>query len=208
MLPPRLLLTPALVLSIAGGAFWMWRRGSPPVPSKIDSTPEVFAGVIPPSRRWRLGSEAVLVEDGTPMPVRVTIESSGGTVRLTLLANGRAVDHEIYTLPNGGVSLAEGADEQYRPPIPLVARAAGAWGWKGTLEGHGTPMPAEAKILARTTSFHLDGAAYPAVESVVTLMFGEDAKAGRTLRTVYVPGRGIVHREFGSSVRTVGKEGE
>ncbi len=230
MLPLRALVTravvpPALALLAVGAGLCAWRAASARPSSHPDATAAAARGaspgaspgangLVPPSRRWRLDPHALLIEDGMTMPVAVEAAPTAEGVAVEIRGvptlsqgAGRPIDREAYVFSRDGLALAEGADERYCPPIPLVARAA-AWSWKGTLDGHGPPVPAEARVVSRTVSFRVGGAPLPAVESVVTLVFGEGATAGRTLRTVYVPGRGVVHREFGSSVRTTAADPE
>lgn len=150
--------------------------------------------------------EAVELNFDTPPSLRVQAETvvEGDEMTILLTAFGEVLERERYRFGATEFTLVEAAGESYKPALPLMQfpfTVGSAWKWEGDVLLGERPIPAMAKISSETDSVTLEGFDGEAVRINVALSIesGGPNPAERTLTFWFVPGKGILKREFGKA---------
>jgi hypothetical protein len=164
---------------------------------KVLSTQEISPAAPP-------GEYAVLVLAGTRFPVEIATKSQDRFFTIELKAHGEVLETERYVSTVSEFALLEAALETYRPPLPLLRfpMAIGeSWTWAGTLGVEDTFHSAEATIATSQGKLNAEGHNEDALTVRVQLKIDGDSgqPAIRNLAFWFVPGKGILRREFGHS---------
>lgn len=149
-----------------------------------------------------------LVLDGTPLPVTVRLDRTGRQVELRVEFEDALVETERYAQGPNGIRLVQAAGETFAPHVELLRApvvSGGRWEWEGTVQSGSTALPAEAVLRSYSDRVFLSGgSSLEAIRVDVDLEIGgkEREPVRRQLRFWFVPGQGLVKREFGpGSVR-------
>lgn len=150
------------------------------------------------------GKSAVLVLSGARIPVEIEGRTSGRFLTLNLLAHGEVVEIERYSSDQNTFSLFEAVGERYVPQIDLIRTPMSigeSWKWNGELESGNVSHRAEATISTSQEQLNVVGMSDEALKVRVDLLIdsGEARPAARTLTFWFVPGKGMLMREFGQS---------
>lgn len=149
-------------------------------------------------------TKAVLNYGGTPVPVDMTREAQGATVKFLLMAHDQVLETETYASSVGEFALVS-IDEQFEPPLPLLKfplTIGEGWTWKGELLVGGRRHSAEADIKPTTEQLYLTkSGGVDTVKVVVELRIDTKTStpAKRPITYWFVKGKGIVQREIGKA---------
>lgn len=139
---------------------------------------------------------------GTHLPVKIVSTSKDGKLKMDFVAHDVVVDTETYDVQTDKFSLVAMGQELVDPPLPLVKspmRVGDKWNWEGKITS-GNPHASKAVISSRPDKLYIADKQMDAVVVEVNLAMesGGPAPAERRLTFWFVPGKGVVKREFGS----------
>lgn len=165
-----------------------------------------------------------LVIAGTTMPVDVLREEKPGEVVFLLRSkHGAVLEHEAYRFDDEMFSLWRASGALYDPVIPLLRQPVAIgerWNWSGkmidAIDGHPTELPsghrpATATVETVREPLNVRGGPLDSVRVNVVLSMdsGSAQRAERRLTFWFVPGQGMIKREFAySSTRQPSGEDE
>jgi hypothetical protein len=154
------------------------------------------------------GAKADMLMAGTHIPVNVSVNRSGSRFEIILSAHNETFETERYRIVSGAFSLQGAAGDTYLPALDLLrfpSHLGDNWNWVGTVSSGGIQRHATATVSSSSTNLYSGGVTTEAVQVEVNLSLysqGEKTPAARKLVFDFVPGKGIVRREFGdASVR-------
>jgi hypothetical protein len=149
-------------------------------------------------------SEANLYYTGTEVPVEVVTSNENGLYRIRLTAFGEVIETEEYQVDGQSFAMARILGENYTPPMTLLKNpvSEGKSNWKGRMESGGIGRDASAEITVSKgkTPAQEGVATMQAIIATVDLSIGEAGQppSKRTLKFYFVPGKGLLYREFGA----------
>lgn len=191
----------ALVIVLAG----CQRSGtSQQVSSGLDPAMAWTFQQIQPATAPETPSELSL--GGTHLPVKVVANEAKGKLDFKMIAHDVVIDSEAYDVQSDKFSLVTMGGENVQPPIPLLKspmHVGDKWNWEGKITS-GTPHATKAVISSRSDKLYVADKQLDAIVVEVNLLMesGGPTPAERRLSFWFVPGKGMVKREFGSgSVR-------
>ncbi len=154
------------------------------------------------------GKKADMVMAGTRIPVNVLTSKFGPVFRILLRAHDETFETEVYRSGPTAFSLSEAGGDVYSPDVDLIRfpmQVGDEWTWEGAVSSGGVRRKATARVKSTTANLYDNGVPMEAVRVDVALsLYSEGTKspAARKLVFEFVPGKGIVRREFGdASVR-------
>lgn len=159
------------------------------------------------------GQKAVLVLGGIPVPVEVRASSQGEYLTFQLVAHDVVLEEERYRRRQDGFDLIAAAGEAYSPPLPLLKfpmSVGDSWEWKGKLEIGAPPTPARAVVSTSSEPLNVSSRSDSSLKVHVRLQIegGGPKPAERSLSFWFVPGKGLLRREFGQSSARIPPEPE
>lgn len=149
-------------------------------------------------------SQARLILGGTEVPVQLETEEDRGKLKVRVLAKGVVVEVEDYVLDANTFRFAGVGGEAFSPPITLLKfpmRSVGEWTWGGTIVSDPISRAAQARVVSSDETINTPAGQFEAVRVEVELAIdaGAPQKAERKLTFWFVPGQGLIKREFGAS---------
>ena len=147
---------------------------------------------------------AALILAGKPLPVKMSSKRSGEVLIFKLDAFGQTVEEEVYRLSDRSFSVERVSDELYDPPIPLIeypAHSGERYEWAGEMVSGEQSRQAKANIELLGDRLNMFGGQFESLHVMVNLQMesGGPDPAVRTMSFWFVPGKGMVKREFGFS---------
>jgi hypothetical protein len=148
------------------------------------------------------GKEAQMVLQSLELPVELLQERNGNTVKLILKSTGAVFEEEVYESTDEAFALVFAAGETFNPPLPLLRsplKDGDSWEWSGKMESGGIARQAQATISTSQDNVQEIDKTHEAVKTDVRLEIqgGGPTPAKRALAFWFVPGRGVLAREFG-----------
>jgi hypothetical protein len=154
------------------------------------------------------GKKADMIMAGTHIPVNLSTRKIGTTFSILLSAHDEMFEKEMYRSSPESFSLIQANDDQYSPDLELIhfpMHVGDKWNWEGNVSSGGIRHNATAAVKSSSVTFYDNGVSNEAIRVDVDLsLFSDGIKnpAARKLVFEFVPGKGIVRREFGdASVR-------
>ena len=146
------------------------------------------------------GSELRL--GGTHLPVKIVATNEQGKLTFKMMAHDVVLDTEVYDVQSDKFSLVTMGYETAEPPIPLLKspmHVGDKWEWEGKINS-GNPHATKAVISSRPDKLYIQDKQLDSIVVEVNLSMdsGAPTAAQRRLSFWFVPGRGLVKREFGS----------
>jgi hypothetical protein len=180
------------------------------VSATTGSGPAIVSSTLVPDALPGKTSDMVLA--GTRIPVQIVTKHDGQEFMIELRAHGQTFEQERYVDGPTAFSFHGTSDETYVPDIDLVRfpmHVGDSWDWSGTVSSGGISRKASAEVKTSPKSLYFGDASAQAIEVEVDLSLfsqGEKLPASRKLKFDFVPGQGILRREFGdASVREPSK---
>jgi len=139
------------------------------------------------------------------MPVEVGQAQKGEEMTFTFTAHGQTFETEIYKVNDSGFSLEDAAGERYEQALPLLKfpmNVGDTWSWTGSMVAGDEPHKASATVTTSSETILLPATgSVPSILVVVDLAIegGGPKPATRKLRFWFVPGKGLLKRQFGSA---------
>lgn len=151
------------------------------------------------------GPRATLSMVGSDSEVDVVASRSGDTLVLSLQVFDVEIEREVYSLAGGGFALVEAMGMTYEPPIPLlteVSRIGDERDWKGKLRWAGERSVSGTATIALSQG-RLEVPDEPAILVTVDLGVESGARspAKRAMKFWFVPGQGLLKRDFASGTK-------
>lgn len=154
------------------------------------------------------GKRAEMLMAGTHIPVDLSVRSADSEFVIVLHAHGETFETEKYRTTPTSFSLSEAGGDNYVPALDLLRfpmHLGDQWTWQGRVLSGGIQRQATATVSSSSTTLYQGGLTTEAVKVDVDLSLyseGDKTPAARKLVFEFVPGKGIVRREFGdASVR-------
>ncbi len=150
----------------------------------------------------KLPDQTNLVLAGTKIPVDLSTRQTGQEFAIELSAFGEIVELERYRLDENSFALVEVLGENYDPAMPILQSEMvvnSPWKWKGEISAAGIRHRATAEIFLTDDpkALFAPNSKVWKVKATLTIDAGEQTTAERVLTFSFVPGRGLVSREFG-----------
>lgn len=149
------------------------------------------------------GTDAELLIQGTHVPVKLSQQKKDLSTTLTLAVHDEPFEVESYRSMSDSFELVSAAGETFTPPLDLLRfplEVGSTWDWKGTM-GFGSAYPATAVVTTANDSLDL-GVPTSSIKVLVAITIeanGPDKlPAHRDLSFWFVPGKGVVKRDFGA----------
>lgn len=156
-------------------------------------------GKYSPHAKLTLGRDMTVVVD-------VDQKEQANDLLVDLTAHGQSFEKEIYRSDGNAFYLVNAVGVEYQPPIKLLQfplQVGDSWPWTGKLLNAGHSNNGTATITTSADRLLLPGA--PAdtilVEVKLEIDNGTPTWAQRKLAFWFLPGKGIVRRNFGTSAR-------
>lgn len=149
-------------------------------------------------------TNAALILAGKPLPVKLSSKRTGPVVTFALDAYGQTVEEEVYRNGANVFEVERVSGEKYLPPIPLLkfpAKTGEQYKWSGEMVSGEQARKAKANVLLSGDRLNLFGGQFDSLQVTVNLEMesGGPEPAVRKMSFWFVPGKGIVRREFGFS---------
>jgi hypothetical protein len=146
--------------------------------------------------------------DGTNVDAKFKTSIMGEEQVLELVAHGDLLEREVYRVNESGISLIRALSEEYSPPLPLMKFPFNVGDkkeiWKGKMLVGTESLNCSAEIVSSESTVNLASRSVGAIQIDVNLAIDQGNESiPRKLSFWFVPDRGILRREFGTSVRTV-----
>lgn len=151
------------------------------------------------------GKAALLRIDGLEVPVELSIvEEKPSDIVIKLWAHGELFEEERYSNPAGAFGLVNAAGETYEPPIPLLKfpmHVGDKLKWDGKMLTGPVGRNASARVTSSEDKLEVGADRVRAllVEVELKISGGGPNPALRRLSFWFVPGKGLLRREFGVS---------
>ncbi len=158
-------------------------------------------------------TDAQIIIYGTNIDARLEADRSEGTLELAILTDDQVVERENYKFSEGSFKFAGTMDDTYDPPVPLVKfpmEVGDTWSWGGTIKSAGIEREATAKIASSNEVLNISGGPYETVLVTVNIWIDADQeeKAERSMKFWFVPGKGIIQRDYEHSMTRTSKPTE
>lgn len=147
------------------------------------------------------GWNAVLLYQDWEVPVQVEQKIEGNDITLRLLAKSQELEVERYRSTPSQFQLVQAASEQFTPPLPLLEFPLSEGElpkWSGKLIFGELEKEASAVVEVRKAPLNVKGYNDEGIKAVVKVSFdgGGPKETVRVLNFWFVPGRGILKREY------------
>lgn len=151
------------------------------------------------------GERATLSMVGSDSTVDVEATRTGDTLVFSLKAFDVEIEREVYSLAGGGFALVEAMGMTYEPPIPLlteVSRIGDVRDWRGKLRWAADRTASGTATITLSQS-RLEAPDEPAILVTVELAVDSGARspAKRAMKFWFVPGKGLLQRDFASGTK-------
>lgn len=146
--------------------------------------------------------EGSLILAGTEYPVEVRQVRSADTVEFVIERQGEVLETERYFGDDTSFRLVQGGGATYVPGIPLILYGrdlSEPQTWSGEVREAERNHRAEASIRATREPLNIPGGRFDAFLIDVQLRIASDPVVDRAMKFWFVPSRGIVKREFGTT---------
>lgn len=196
------LLVVTSVVALLGGCGWLGREhdhrvvvveGKPIDAIRCSKT------LAPDALPYEQGS---LILAGTEYPIEMRQVRSPGSVEFVLERQGEVLEVERYVGDDGSFRLVQGGGATYLPAIPLILYGrdlSEPQTWNGEVKETDVTNVAAAQIRATREPINIPGGRYDAYRIDVRLRIDSRPAVDRAMKFWFVPNRGIVKREFGST---------
>lgn len=141
---------------------------------------------------------AILTFDKVEVPVELNVVREREALALEWVAFGEAIEVERYVQTADSLALSEALKETYEPPLVLLGKGSGQ-PWEGVLSSAGVSRKASASLALSSESIDVLGQRVAARKVQAEMLIGDvpELAVERTLTFWFVPGQGIVQRQFG-----------
>jgi len=150
-----------------------------------------------------------LILAGTEYPIEIRQVRSPGSVEFVLERQGEVLEIERYVGDESSFRLVQGGGATYLPAIPLIFYGrdlSEPQTWNGEVKEVDVAHVAAAQIRAAREPINIPGGRYDAYRIDVQLRridvqlrIDSEPAVDRQMKFWFVPNRGIVKREFGST---------
>lgn len=143
--------------------------------------------------------------DGTEIKAEVSTSTKNVTSTIKIVTHGNIIDQEAYRVTSKEISLVEAAGEKFEDSIPLLVfpySLGDQYNWKGKLTVNNQPVDATAIVTTSDSTVSTKDKSNRAIQVQVNIQIQRKNRTeDRKLQLWFVPGMGLVKREFGSCTR-------
>lgn len=143
-----------------------------------------------------------LVIASESIPVVTETKAAGGRTVIRFLSHGAEIEREEYETGKSELVLLRTTTDGFEPGLPVLRFPlflGKSWAWKGSIRSGDLLVPAEAEIMPIRESLLFPPA--DALKISVNLTIRDRDTSRREMAFWFIEGRGLVQRQFGSSVR-------